>query len=109
MRQSCSRAVGSLVLLSLFIGARSASAQTFFEHIYFEGASFSASSDMNFVGWDWNGRVSSLSIPPGTTVTLYQHIDFGGQSLTVSGDNVDLRSFPGPGADGTWNDEVSSF
>jgi len=103
--------IGTLacVLVLLLCGTARAQSVTFFDDIYFGGGSFTAGSDMSFVGWDWNDRVSSISIPAGMSVTVYQDIDFGGASLTLSGDNVDLRSFSGPGGDGTWNDQVSSF
>jgi hypothetical protein len=104
--------VATIVAVLVLLGsARISSAQsvTLFDDIYFGGASFSTSGDMSFVGWDWNDRISSLSVPGGMTVTVYQDIDFGGESLTLSGDNVDLRWFSGPGPDGTWNDQVSSI
>ena len=82
---------------------------SFYEDIYYGGASFSAGSDLSFVGWDWNDRISSMSIPAGMSVTVYQDIDFGGASLTLTGDIVDLRWDAGPGPDGTWNDQVSSI
>lgn len=82
---------------------------TLFEDIDFVGDSFGATGDVSFVGWEWNDRISSVSIPFGFTVTIYEHSEFGGQSLTLTGDNTDLRWFPGPGADGTWNDAASSI
>ena len=81
---------------------------TFFEDINFSGASFGAIGDVSFVGWPWNDRISSLRIPAGKTVVLYEHSDYGGAYLVLTGDEVDLRNFSGPGADGTWNDAVSS-
>jgi hypothetical protein len=82
---------------------------TAYEHLDFTGASLSVPSDMQFVGWDWNDRVTSIRVPAGRTVTLYEHSDFGGQSLTLTSDSGDLRNYSGPGADGTWNDAVSSI
>jgi hypothetical protein len=81
----------------------------FYEHISFNGASFTANADMPFVGQEWNDRISSVRVPPGKTVVLYEHRDYGGQSLTLTGDAPDLRQFPGPGRDRTWNDAVSSI
>ena len=40
---------------------------------------------------------------------LYEHGDFAGASIRLTGDVADLRQYPGPGPDGTWNDAVSSF
>lgn len=82
---------------------------TFFEHIDYVGSSKPWSQDTSFVDWDWNDRISSLRIPAGVTVILYEHRDFGGVSLTLTGDVSDLRNYSGPGADGTWNDAASSI
>lgn len=81
---------------------------TLYGDINFSGGSFTASSDQSFVGWDWNDLISSMSIPPGWSVTIYQHSDFGGDSRTLEGDVADLRHYGGPGPDGTWNDQISS-
>lgn len=81
----------------------------FYEHISFNGTSFTANADMPFVGQEWNDRISSVRVPPGKTVVLYEHRDYGGQSLTLTADAPDLRQFPGPGRDRTWNDVASSI
>lgn len=74
----------------------------FYEHINFGGASIPFTGDVDFVGWDWNDRISSIHIPPGRTVTLYQDWHFGGGSITLSGDILDLRDYG-------WNDWASSL
>jgi pimeloyl-ACP methyl ester carboxylesterase len=81
----------------------------FYSDIEFQGDRVAVGGDLSFVGSDWNDRISSLHAPPGRTVVLYEHADYGGLSLTLSGDEVDLRRFPGPGPDGTWNDVASSI
>lgn len=101
-------AVAACVVWLCSGGAAHAQGATHFEDVDFVGASFGTSGDTSFVGWDWNDRISSVSIPPGMSVTLYEHADYGGQSITLTGDNTDLRWFSGPGGDGTWNDTVSS-
>jgi hypothetical protein len=82
---------------------------SFYQDVSYAGESFAAPVDQSFVGWEWNDRISSIRIPSGKTVVLYEHIDYGGASLTLTGDQVDLRGYPGPGGDGTWNDAVSSI
>lgn len=77
-------------------------AVTFYWDINFSGAAFSASSDVDFVGWDWNDQISSIHIPPGRTVVLYQDWHFGGAALTLTGDIPDLRVYG-------WNDFASSM
>lgn len=80
-----------------------------YEHIDFSGQAFGATGDQSYVGPEWNDRVSSVHVPGGHTVVLYEHAGYGGAALTLSEDQVDLRWFPGPGPDGTWNDVVSSI
>jgi pimeloyl-ACP methyl ester carboxylesterase len=80
----------------------------FYGDIDFGGGSFATASDLAFVGWDWNDRMSSVHVPPGRTVVLYEHADFGGESLTLTADDADLRQYAGPGVDGTWNDAASA-
>jgi hypothetical protein len=80
-----------------------------FDKILYDGASMSVGGDLSFVGWDWNDRVSSVRVPAGATITLYEHSDFGGAYLTLTSDAPDLRNFAGPGPGGTWNDAVSSI
>jgi hypothetical protein len=75
---------------------------TFYWDINFAGPSFSASNDIDFVGWDWNDQISSIHIPPGRTVILYQDWHFGGATLTLTGDIPDLRAY-------NWNDWASSI
>ena len=80
----------------------------FYEDIWFGAGAMTASGDVSFVGWEWNDRMSSVHVPAGRTVVLYEHADFGGDTLTLSSDDSDLRDHPGPGPDGTWNDAVSA-
>lgn len=84
-------------------------AATLYDDIGFFGGSLDLGSDSAFVGWEWNDRISSIQVPAGRTVTLFEHADFAGESLTLSGSVDDLRQYPGPGADGTWNDATSSI
>jgi pimeloyl-ACP methyl ester carboxylesterase len=85
------------------------SAVTLYDDVGLFGASLELGSDSTFVGWEWNDRISSVRVPVGRTVTLFEHADFAGESVTLSGDVDDLRQYPGPGADGTWNDATSSI
>jgi len=100
-----------VAVLSVLLGIREVSAQsaTFYDDINYGAGSFTAGSDVSFVGWDWNDRISSISVPQGMSVTIYEHSDYGGQSWTLTSDVADLRWFSGPGPDGTWNDQASSI
>lgn len=64
----------------------------FYEHINFGGASFSSAGDIFFVGWDWNDRISSIHIPPGRTIFIYQDWHYEGPVLQLTGDIPDLRN-----------------
>jgi pimeloyl-ACP methyl ester carboxylesterase len=81
----------------------------FYREIEFAGEVLGAGGDLPYVGGNWNDRISSVHVPAGRTVVLYEHADYGGNSLTLSGDEADLRVFPGPSLDGTWNDVTSSI
>lgn len=85
------------------------SGATLYDDVGYGGSSLDLGSDSAFVGWEWNDRISSIHVPAGRTVTLFEHADFAGESLTLTGDVDDLRQYPGPGTDGTWNDASSSI
>lgn len=74
----------------------------FFEHIDFQGRSWTFDDDQPFVGGEANDQFSSVRVPAGASVTLFEHRDFGGRSLTLTADASDLRT-------GGWNDAVSSL
>jgi hypothetical protein len=98
-----------LVVAALFTPAAAfAQSVTFYEHLDYSGDGTNASGDLPFVGWDWNDRVTSIDIPPGVSVSLYEHDNFGGARLTLTSSVSDLRNFYGPGPDGSWNDAISS-
>ncbi len=86
----------------------SSASTVFYDDVGFGGGSFRGEGALAFVGWEWNDRVSSIHVPSGRTVVLYEHADFDGETLTITGDDADLRQHAGPGPDGTWNDVVSS-
>lgn len=73
----------------------------FFEHINYQGRSWTFDGDQAFVGDDANDQFSSVRVPPGVSVTLFQHRDFGGSSVTLTADTPDLR-------DKGFNDSASS-
>lgn len=74
----------------------------FYEHVNYGGASFCANADSGWVGSDWNDRASSLKVQSGQEAVLYRDINYGGGSITVTGDEPNLvnRGF---------NDAMSSF
>ncbi|MFZ1387769.1 MAG: peptidase inhibitor family I36 protein [Thiolinea sp.] len=72
-----------------------------YEHINFTGAVLPVRGKLNSVGTAWNDRVSSVRVPNNCQLTVYEHIDYDGDS----------RSF-GAGATASvgnlWNDQISS-
>jgi hypothetical protein len=101
--------VACAFVIGTAVDARAQTAAYFFEDINYDGDAALAYGSVSWVGNDWNDRISSVWVPPGRTVILYEHINFGGASLMLTGDNPDLRWFAGPGTGGTWNDAASSF
>ncbi len=80
----------------------------FHENAAFGGASFSTATDITFVGSDWNDRITSVEVPAGTIVVLFQDSNYNGARLVLTSNVSDLAMYPGPGPDGSWNDVVSS-
>lgn len=82
--------------------AASSSPLCFYEHVNYQGASFCAAADSNWVGGAWNDRVSSVKVASGYKVTLFQDINYGGKSLVLTGDAANLVALG-------FNDAASSF
>ncbi len=76
--------------------------------VYFEDAGFAGKSreipDMTNrrnVGPDWNDRISSVRCSAFCRMIAFEHVDFAGESVKLSGD----APFVGP----SWNDRISSI
>lgn len=58
----------------------------------------------------WNDQASSIKVPDGYKVTLYEHTNYGGQSRVFTADHTNFNNvIPGPSPFGNWNDEASSI
>jgi hypothetical protein len=81
---------------------RGAPLVTLYHDAYYQGGSEEYSSDNPNIDGDFNGGmgVSSLTVSPGYAVILYEDPDYGGRSVTFSG-NVEWV--------GDFNDLASSF
>jgi hypothetical protein len=88
---------------------RSQECATIYTDVGYGGDSTSICGDTSFVGWDWNDAISSVRVPEGYVLVLYEHENFGGAVLTIYTDDPDLREYSGPGGDSTWNDAASSL
>jgi len=82
--------------------AAAANAICFYEHVNYQGATFCASADSSWIGSAWNDRVSSVKVTAGYKVQLFEHINAGGRSLTLSADTPNLVSVG-------FNDAASSY
>jgi hypothetical protein len=74
----------------------------FFADINYGGDSFCASASSSWVGTAWNDRISSVKVASGVTVVLYNDVNYGGSTLTVSANNANL-------VNNGFNDLASSF
>jgi hypothetical protein len=75
----------------------------FFEHVGYAGASFwSRPAGVPLVSGEWNDRISSIRVQPGLRLELFEHANYGGRSIVITGsvDNIVARGF---------NDIVSSY
>jgi hypothetical protein len=60
-------------------------------------------------GADWDDCISSIRIPSGWEVTVFEHDNYTGASMTFSADVPDLeQQRPGPCGD-DWDDCISSI
>src|SRR5262245_37835312 len=59
-------------------------------------------------GADWDDCISSIRIPSGWEVTVFEHDDYTGASMTFSADVPDLERVPGP-CGNDWDDCISSI
>ncbi|WP_145932055.1 beta/gamma crystallin-related protein [Yersinia bercovieri] len=79
----------------------------FYANEYYLGDSFCAAEGFFFHSLfpQWNDRISSIKVPYGMTVTLYENVDFSGHSFTLNSDTDLLHS-----QDLRWfNDKTSSL
>ncbi len=76
----------------------------FFEHSNFTGNKLVYTvADYGSIPSGWNDKISSIRIPAGIHVILYEHGNFQGKSLVLHGDWTVANT-----AD-FWNDRISSF
>lgn len=121
MQRSMQVALFSLFLMAgaLFLPSSVARADTFTpycgtttvvylaEHINYKGAllSFSPGNNVaNLSVYEMNDRISSICVPKGQTVTIYEHANYGGASKTYTNIGVNFN-----GWDWWWNDKISSL
>jgi hypothetical protein len=74
----------------------------FYENANYAGAVTCADADSSWVGGTWNDRFSSVKVRAGYKVQLFNDINYGGGSVTLTGDTPNLGSVG-------FNDLASSF
>lgn len=72
--------------------AQAADALCLYEHVNYQGASWCTDTDSGFVGGAWNDRASSAKLRAGVQAELFEHANFGGRSLKLTGNNANLVS-----------------
>ena len=74
----------------------------FYENANYAGAVTCADADSSWVGGTWNDRFSSVKVRAGYKVQLFNDINYGGGSVTLTGDTPNLGTVG-------FNDLASSF
>ena len=59
-------------------------------------------------GADWDDCISSIHIPSGWEITVFEHDNYSGDSTVFSADVPDLHQVRGP-CGGEWDDCISSI
>jgi hypothetical protein len=59
-------------------------------------------------GADWDDCISSIHIPSGFEITVFEHDEYSGESTVFSADVPDLHQVRGP-CGGEWDDCISSI
>ncbi len=75
---------------SATIQAATENAVCFYEHVDYKGQSFCADASNNWLDTTWNDKASSVKIKAGYKVELFEHVNFGGRSVTLTGDTANL-------------------
>lgn len=81
-----------------------------FEHSNYSGSVLEASSNSSWIGDWWNDRITGYKVPYFWAITMYQHSQYGGASLTRYGEaNDSTLTDNAMNSDTSWNDEISSY
>ena len=76
----------------------------FFKHAHFQGPTVSYTpGDLVQLPHDWNDQISSIILPPGYILIVYEHANFGGAAKVI------LSNWTVPGSLDYWNDRITSF
>ncbi len=83
---------------------------TIFQHVDFQGEQYQVTRPIHDLSRiRFNDEISSICVPRGWTMTVYEHANYQGRSLTIKGQGSlrDLRYDTPDGRD--WNDRISSI
>ena len=70
--------------------AAAATQVCFYEHINYQGRSQCVTANVARLGSSWNDRISSVKVPAGVKVRLYERAGYGGTVLTLTTDTPNL-------------------
>ena len=59
-------------------------------------------------GSDWDDCISSIRVPSGWSITIYDEDNYTGNSMVLTRDTPDLHNVPGPCGD-DWDDCIASI
>lgn len=91
------------LLAFLLVASTTHASITFYEHTNFQGSSHTIDSDWSYThNQGWNDQISSVAVPQGWKVVLYEH-NWGGRSMTLTSD------WTANSWNDFWNDRVSSI
>jgi glucosylceramidase len=84
--------VAGLLAAGLCHTAQAASV-CFFELDNYRGAAFCADASAPLIGRIWNERISSVRVPAGASVKLYEHTNYGGRMIELTADAASIGGF----------------
>jgi glucosylceramidase len=79
------------LLLAAFASGAQAAQVCFYDGTQYGGTSFCSDVNNPALNATWNDKISSVRVPAGVTLRLYQHSNYGGRMLQLSADTPDLN------------------
>lgn len=84
------RTLAAGLVVAASAGAAQAASVCFFELDQYRGAAFCADASSPLIGRVWNERISSVRVPAGASVKLYEHANYTGRVLELTADAATL-------------------
>jgi glucosylceramidase len=94
--------LAAALLAAGFAGATQAASVCFFELEQYQGAAFCSDTSSPLLGRIWNDRISSVRVPAGASVKLYENANYGGRMVQITADSPSLAQL-------SFDDQTSSY